>query len=228
MNPKLRLVSLVAAIAVVASACVFGGPDTPLGRATSAGDLKTMNKLLDAGADPNAPGAYRITPLATAARAGNVAAIELLLSRGADPHKRCGFADWPPLMHALHKDQREAAMRLMQTSTGPSKELDDALYMAAGYAQADLVEALLARGADPRHEFRDGSTALTMAVAGTFDLDWKEPGCDARAATVRAILAAAPDLKLSGSAGDAARRAADSRHCTDLVALVGTATINHP
>jgi uncharacterized protein len=220
MNATHRFATLVAATAFLASACVFGGPDTPLGRATSAGDLKTMTKLLDAGADPNAAGAYRITPLATAARAGNVAAIELLLARGADPHKRSGFADWPPLMHALHKDQHEAALRLMQTSTGPSKELDDALYMAAGYAQADLVDALLARGADPRHDFGGGSTALTMAVAGTFDLDWKEPGCGARTATVRAVLAAAPDLKLSGKAGDAARRAADSRHCSNLVALV--------
>lgn len=218
MNAKHSLA--IGAIALAFTGCVFRGPDTPLGRAVEAGDLAAMAKLLDSGADPNAPGAYRITPLATAARAGNLPAIELLLARGADPHRRSGFADWPPLMHALHKDQHAAALRLMQTCAGPSQELDDALYMAAGYAQSDLVAALLARGADPRREHGSGSNALTMAVAGTFDLDWKEPGCGAREATVRAILAAAPDLRLDGSAGESARHAAERRNCTEVVALV--------
>ena len=135
---------------MVLSGCLFGGTDTPLGRAAAAGDLDAMKTLLDHGADPDAPGAFGMTPLAAAARKGAVGAIEVLLTRGADPHRGCGVNGWTPLQHALHKDQHAAALRLLSTCTAPSAELDDALSMAAGYAQTDLVAALLKQGAVAR------------------------------------------------------------------------------
>ena len=128
-----RLIVLVSLCAGV-TGCVHGGPESPLGRASASGDLAAMTSLLDHGADPNAPGAHGLTPLAAAARGGRVDAIELLLSRGADPHRGCGVKGWTPLLHALHKNQSAAAVRLMATCTAPSAELDDALFMAAGYA----------------------------------------------------------------------------------------------
>jgi hypothetical protein len=198
---------------------MFGGPDSPLGRAASRGDLAAMTGLLDHGADPNAAGAYGMTPLASAARNGRIEAIDLLLARGADPHRGCGVNGWTPLLHALHKNQPAAAARLMATCTAPSAELDDALFMAAGYALTDEVGALLKRGADPRKDFGDGANALSNAVAGAFDIDYSYRGCAAHTETVHALLTA-PDLTLVGSAGASARKSAERRGCTDMLSLL--------
>jgi ankyrin repeat protein len=180
-----------------------------------------MTTLLDHGADANAAGAYGLTPLATAARSGHVEAIELLLARGADPHRGCGVNGWTPLLHALHKNQPAAAARLMATCTAPSAELDDALFMAAGYAQTDAVAELLKRGADPRKDFGDGANALSNAVAGAFDIDTSYRGCAAHTESVRALLAS-PDVKLVGSAGASARKSAERRGCTEMLTLLDT------
>jgi len=201
------------------SGCILGGPDTPLGRAAGGGDLAAMTALLDHGADPNADGAHGMTPLASAARSGRVEAIDLLLQRGADPHRGCGVNGWTPLQHALHKNQLAAAKRLVETCVAPSAELDDALFMAAGYAQAGAVAALLARGADPHKDFGDGANALSNAVAGAFDIDFNYRGCAAHTETVRALLTV-PDVKLAGSAGTSARHSAERRGCTEMLTLL--------
>lgn len=213
----LLVLSLVGSL----TACLLGGADTPLGRAAAGGDLAAMTALLDHGADPNAAGAYGMTPLATAARHGRVEAIELLLARGADPHRGCGVNGWTPLLHALHKDQPEAAERLIATCTSPSTELDDALFMAAGYAQTRAVESLLERGANPRKDFGDGANALSNGVAGAFDIDYSYRGCTAHTETVRVLLAV-PGLKLEGSSGNAARRSAERRGCTEMLTLLAS------
>ena len=200
--------------------CMLARPDTPLRRAAAGGDLAAINALLDGGADIDAPGAFGITPLASAARAGRVDAIDLLLSRGADPRRGSGVNRWTPLLHALHKNQMAAAKRLIATCNAPSAELDLALYMASGYAQAEAVEALLAGGADPHKEVGDGANALSNAVAGAFDIDYSYRGCPDHTVVVRDLLERAPDLRLSGSAGAAARRAAERRGCAEMLALL--------
>jgi ankyrin repeat protein len=217
-----RQVQRAFAFALIISAlsgCFLGGPDTPLGRAAGAGDVAALTALLDHGADPNARGAHGLTPLATAARNGRVEAIDVLLARGADPHRGCGVNGWTPLLHALHKNQLAAAEKLIATCTAPSAELDDALFMAAGYAQTEAVAALLARGADPRKDFGDGANALSNAVSGAFDIDFSFRGCAIHTATVRALLSA-PELKLQGATGTAARRTAEHRGCADMLALL--------
>jgi ankyrin repeat protein len=218
-NRSLASVIVPAVVSCVLSGCFLLGPDTPLGRAASGGDLVAMTALLDHGADPNAAGAHGLTPLASAARNGRVEAIDLLLARGADPHRGCGVNGWSPLLHALHKDQQAAAERLMVTCTAPSAELDEALFMAAGYAQVDAINALLKQGADPRKDFGDGANALSNAVAGAFDIDFSFRGCAAHTAAARALLIG-PDVRLEGSVGTAARRAALRRGCTDMVLLL--------
>lgn len=211
--------ALALAATLALSGCMFGG-GTPLAAAAAAGDLSAMTALLDKGADPNASGRLGMTPLAAAAREGRLEAIELLLKRGADPHRGCGVNGWTPLLHALHKDQIAAALRLAQTCSAPSPELDEALHMAAGYAQTEAVVALLRAGANPRRVLRDGSSALSNGAAGAFDIDTSYRGCEAHTATVRALLAAAPDLKLEGDAGRSARRSVERRGCTELLALL--------
>lgn len=218
MKTSRRLIASTLLLCAVPG-CFLGGPDTPLGRAAGGGDLAAMTAILDEGADPNAIGAHGMTPLAAAARNGRVEAIELLLARGADPHRGCGVNGWTPLLHALHKDQKAAAERLIATCTAPSAELDDALFMAAGYAQADAVAALLERGANPQKDFGDGANALSNAVSGAFDIDFSYRGCAAHTATVRPLLTG-PETRLRGSAGAAARRVAERRDCAEMVTLL--------
>ena len=210
---------LTASLAALLPGCFLGRPDTPLGRAAARGDAAEMTALLDRGADPNASGGYGLTPLASAARSGQVDAIELLLGRGADPHRGCGVKGWTPLLHALHKIQKAAALRLMSTCSAPSAELDDALFMAAGYAQTTAVVALLQSGADPHKDFGDGANALSSAVGGAFDIDFSFRGCAAHTETVRALVQTG-DLHLAGSAGTSARRSAERRGCADMLALL--------
>lgn len=215
LNPLLAISFLL-----VLPGCILGGRATPLGAAAGKGDVAAMTALLDAGADPNAAGGHGMTPLAAAARSGRIEAIELLLERGGDPHRGCGVNGWTPLLHALHKNQIAAAKRLAQTCEPPSAELDEALYMAAGYAQTEAVEALLARGADPKHSYEQGANALAVATQGAFDIDTTYSGCAAHTATVSALLAASPELKLEGEAGRAARRSAEKRGCGEMLALL--------
>lgn len=213
-----RLV-LTVSLAALLSGCFLGKPDTPLGRAAARGDVAAMTALLDQGADPNAPGGFGLTPLGSAARSGHLDAIELLLKRGADPHRGCGVNGWTPLLHALHKNRKAAALRLLSTCSAPSAELDDALFMAAGYAQTPLVAALLQKGADPHKDFGDGANALSNAVEGAFDIDFSFQGCAAHTETVRALVQAG-DVRLSGSAGASARHSAERRGCADMLALL--------
>lgn len=210
---------LLLTLTVSLSACGFGGRETPLGRAAARGDLEKMIVFLDQRADADAGGAFGLTPLASAARNGRTEAIELLLARGADPHRGSGVNGWTPLLHALHKNQLEAARRLITTCAAPSAELDDALFMAAGYAQTEAVAELLKRGANPRKDFGDGANALSNAVAGAFDIDYSYSGCEAHTETAKALLEA-PGLRLEGDAGAAARRSAERRGCTALLALL--------
>ncbi len=165
----------------------------------------------------------RVSPLAAAARRGDLAEIDRLIAAGDDPHQGSGVNGWTPLQHALHKGQQGAALRLMKESKAPSAELDQALFMAAGYAQTAMVQALLAAGADP-HATVDGGSALANGAGGAFDLDYAFSGCGPHTETVRALLAAAPDLRLSGVSGGTAHRAAEDRHCTEMLALLDRKT----
>ena len=215
-----RATALAVPLAILVSSCLTGCRDTPLGRAAAQGSVATVRTLLDAGADPNASSPLGITPLAAAARNDRIDVIDLLIDRGADPHRGSGVNGWTPLLHALHKNRIGAARRLMQTFTAPSAELDEALYMASGYAQTEAAQALLGLGADPRRTHGDGATALSAAVGGVFDIDVGYKGCAAHTETVRALLAADATLTLVGEAGERARASAKRHECTELLALI--------
>jgi hypothetical protein len=54
-----------------------------------------------------------VSPLAAATRAGDVAEIDRLLASGADINAGSGVNDWPPIVHAIHKQQLGALAHLL-------------------------------------------------------------------------------------------------------------------
>ncbi|XP_048763546.2 IQ motif and ankyrin repeat domain-containing protein 1-like isoform X2 [Ostrea edulis] len=65
--------------------CEDANNNTPLSEAANGGDPKTLQLLLDKGADPNTQGQFKRTPLYRAAFAGHLEAVQVLLQNGADP-----------------------------------------------------------------------------------------------------------------------------------------------
>lgn len=136
-----------------------------------------------------------------AARNGDIAAINALIEGGADLNQRGGVNGWPPLMHAIHKNQSAAMATLLEAGADPNERAgggSTALIMAAGYGYADMVRQLLVYGADPRMVDRNGDSALTVAVSGVPDIDKFTLG-SCQSETVKALLDAAPDLRVSAN-----------------------------
>ena len=138
---------------------------------------------------------HPVSPLAGAARRGDLEAIRTLTRGGADPNEPSGVNHWTPMMHAIHKNQREAAFALVDNGADINRACCGGmtpLMMAAGYGQEDLVLGLLERGADPRRRSGDGATALDWAITGMPDIDEFTIG-KCQTGTVKALLEKAPD-----------------------------------
>ena len=208
------------AISVVVVGCGFE-PDTPLTLAAAGGHAGEVEALLANGADVNQEDGAGLTSLVWAARSGQVTTLKALLANGADPELPAGSNGWTPLIHAIHKRQNAAALVLLDAGVEVKSDSGaGALLMAAGYGNAEMVRALLARGANP-HARSGGVTVLSNAVGGAWDIDYRWPGCAAHAETVKALLEAAPDLRLEDNFW-AARALSYARRkgCTELVTLV--------
>ncbi len=162
-------------------------------------------------------------PLIGAAREGDIEGVRTLIDRGADPNVRAGVNGWTPLMHAVHKHQTGSAIVLLRGGADIDARMQDgktALMMAAGYGYADMVRALLDRGADAYLKTNGGETALTFAVLGSTDIDEFTLGkCQTR--TVRLLLDRAPNLELQDHVADrAARWLSKHSGCEDVLAMV--------
>jgi hypothetical protein len=149
------------------------------------------------------PGA--ILPLGAAARRGDFDLMRKLLEAGGDPNDTGGGTDWPPLLHAVHSHQVEAANLLLDYGANPDGEGPNgytALMMAAGARDSKMVTLLIDYGADPYRTGPSGITALSEAVtSGPPELDRPMTG-GCHPDTVRALLNRAPDLRLpSGKVG---------------------------
>lgn len=162
-------------------------------------------------------------PVVAAARDGDTARLAQLLDGGADPDTRAGVNDWTLLMHAIHKGQ-EGSVRVLiahradLNAAGPGGMTP--LMMAAGYGYANIVRLLLKAGADPRVAAPDGANALTAAVGGTADIDRFTMG-KCQTETVRALLEAAPDLRIANNLrGNAAVQTAKLAGCREVVDMV--------
>jgi len=164
-------------------------------------------------------GHHAFTPLANAARAGDAPRIRALAAAGydvnaADP----GSNHWTPLLHAIHKGQRGSIEVLIAVGADVNRGNPSPLIMAAGNGQADIVQRLLASGANPRHH---AEALFTIAVAGGALTDIENPllgQCNTD--VVRTLLQHAPDLRLKRNLrGRLALWFARLNHCTEVLQM---------
>ncbi len=107
--------------------------------------------LLDNGADPNAAGAG-YTAMHAAVLRDDVGLVKALLAHGANPNARITKATPVP---------RESQYYMLPTPLLGATPF----FLAAKFAEADIMRLLAAAGADPLFTMKDGTTAL-MAAAG--------------------------------------------------------------
>jgi ankyrin repeat protein len=193
--PLSRTLFLAFAIQFTAS-CLFEGPvPGPVSRAARSGDLPTMWALVTAGVDPNV--------------------------------RDEGGNRWVPLMHAVHKHRTSAVRFLLEHGArpdGPPGLRITPLMMAAASGQTDVVGLLLDRGANPHTRLPGGGTLLDLAVSGGALTDIDEPLLGAcHTATVRLLLARAPDLRVTGTLrGRLSLFFARLNGCREVLDLVNT------
>lgn len=86
---------------------------------------------------------HPLTPLAAAARAGDLQEIDRLVAAGADVNAGSGVNDWPPLLHAIHKDRTAAVARLLAHGASIEGEAGiQAVKMAVREGHPELVPLL--------------------------------------------------------------------------------------
>jgi ankyrin repeat protein len=141
--------------------------------------VRMIEDLLLAGADPHRATSNGATALSTALANGNPRIVARLLAAATDLQLPDGFAGTVAGLVTNLRGDGDLLDRLRLASPGRT-----VLMVAAGRADLALVRAELAAGADPRAEEDGHVTVLTYAVAG------------GNADVVRAVLDAAPDLRL--------------------------------
>jgi ankyrin repeat protein len=106
--------------------------------------------LCFAGASCMNPGTP-LSPLIVAARDGDTAHMAELIAAGADVNQRGGVNNWTPLMHAVHKNQRDAVRVLIDAgadinATAGAQDRDTALRLAMVQNHPAIAALLRAHG----------------------------------------------------------------------------------
>eukprot|EP00727_Mastigamoeba_balamuthi_P011867 m51a1_g7302 hypothetical protein (1065) ;mRNA; r:88172-91782 len=167
------------------------GLRTPLVVAAMLGMDSAVARLLEDGADPNAPLCGE-TALAAAARGRKAELVLFLLMAGADPNVPSGDGALP-LEIAVRGDDEAVALLLLDWS---GKVTAGLLHECIGRKNSAMLGKLLSHGADPNAEHL-GATALEAAVAqGSVEMVslLRTAGADPRAVPDAELLAAARAL----------------------------------
>lgn len=147
----------------------FGSSTETLNRrlraASRFGLPRAASRLLDRGADVDAPGERGETALSLAAERGGEPVAEVLLDRGADVAASDGNG-WTALMHAVESRNEAVLRRLLGRGADPNAGAADGttpLILAVEAASEGAVRALLEFGAEVDAADSEGWTALTHA-----------------------------------------------------------------
>ena len=152
----------------IAEAIAAAKGDLDVFEAAALGRADRVRALVDA--DPSSIGAVAgdgFHPLGLAAYFKRPAVVRLLLDRGADPnHAAANAAKVTALHAAVSSNQIDIALWLLDAGADVNarQQMDYTPLMgAAANARAELLDLLLARGADPSLSTTDGKTAADLA-----------------------------------------------------------------
>jgi ankyrin repeat protein len=140
-----------------------GGADTPLHYAVNTNRVRVVSYLLERGAKLDIRGGFNLTPLGAAADQGYEAVARLLLDHGAPVHELGG---WPPSFLAASRGHPNVVRLLLERGGDPNERCDTVslLHEAARGGNKQVVETVLAAGADPKVRNSWGGTPLHYAA----------------------------------------------------------------
>ncbi len=131
------------------------------------GDTVLALKLIKGGASPNLPDANGTTPLMTACRSGNMPIVNFLLDNGATADQpRSPKGRTALMITCAYYGGITITKLLIAHGADVNATANDgttALMLAAKNAKLDVVEYLLAKGANALKKDATGSTALDYA-----------------------------------------------------------------
>ena len=170
-------------IAGLMSAAAFAAPASPLADAVEKGNKAEIQRLLQSGADANAPQADGTSALHWAAFRDDLDTAALLVKAGAKPDQPNLFGA-VPLAQACENGSAAMVKLLLDAGAKAGHTLkggETVLMLASRSGNAEIVKMLLARGADANARERLGQTALMWAAA------------EGHTAVIRALLDAGAD-----------------------------------
>lgn len=140
---------------------------TALHAAAELGNLEIVELLIDRGADVNLKDVHGRVPMFVASVNHHPEVAMRLAEAGTDPSVLTTDGS-TLLMAAVRAEDVELARRVLDLGVDvnvarPKKQHATALMMAAGKGDPELVELLLAHGADPGVANHEGETALDLA-----------------------------------------------------------------
>jgi ankyrin repeat protein len=196
--------------------------------AANMGDVETLARLIEAGANVNDVDAQGQTVLHAAVRAGQVSAVEWLLAHGADPN-RADKVGLTPLLTALHIAQD------FSFSKDPNEV---ARFNALKAKQKQVLTLLISRGAEPGFRYGIPKQTVQSHAAMMADLivdggDNLEPSTDTqgtllhraawwgREKTVQALLELGADVNAVDGMGATPLQAATQSGSTRYWDVIG-------
>ena len=134
--------------------------------AASTGDTAAITRLMDSGEPVDARAPDQATPLIAAALAGQVEAAKLLIAKGADVMAR-NSGGFTALHAAAYSGSAPVAILLLDNKAvledAANKAGTAPMFVAAEMNHPEVVELLIARGADASRPEGHGYSALTRA-----------------------------------------------------------------
>jgi tetratricopeptide (TPR) repeat protein len=164
--PPLHAAGLQDLLRAFAPGASGGLPDpVRFANAMEQGDLAVAREWLDAGLPPDFEGSVIGSGLMIGAWEGNVPLMELFHSRGADINKTNRLGE-QALQHAAWRGKLAAVRWLIERGARLDRDGPEwsALHYAVFAGHAEIVNSLMARGADINALSPNGSTPLMMAA----------------------------------------------------------------
>ena len=143
----------------------YGTANIILWSSAPVGDLESVKKAIELGADVDIEVRGSSTPLLSSTQAQNLEIVKILLKNKADPNKR-GKGGETPLSLAVSASNKELITLLLDSGASftrggdPTYKEFSILTVALSQGKLDIVEFLIEKGADP-----NGGNGLPLAFS---------------------------------------------------------------